>query len=202
MDTKLEGLINKIKKEGIDEAEKASEQILKDAQREAKAIVDEAKKKAEDIKKQAEEEAKKLKTNTESSLRQAARDLVLATKEQLVNLFNQTLKGNISDQLKPDFIKELIVKFVDKWTDKKKSALEILLSKEDKKKLEDLLLKEIKAKFKDSIEIKVSKTIDKGFRVGIKGETLHYDFTDESILESLKEFLNPTINSMLNSSNG
>ena len=197
MDVKLEGLIEKIKKDGIEEANKASESIIHDAREKGELIKEEAKKEAAKIVDDARKEAQKIQANTESSLKQAARDLSLTLKNEITALFDKSLKKKISIQLDPEFLKELIVKLVDKFSPKEGIVLETLVSSKDKQKLQKLLLDALGDQAKEKIEIKVSKTIECGFRIGIKGESLYYDFTDESILESLKEFLNPAISSMI-----
>lgn len=197
MDVKLESLIAKIKKDGIEEANKASEGIIQDAREKADLIKEEAQKEASKIIDNAEKEAQKIKANTESSLKQAARDLSLTLKNEIAALFDKALKRKISAQLDPEFLKELIVKLIDKFLPQKGVVLETLVAQKDKHKLEELLLDALKDKAKDKIEIKASKTIECGFRIGIKDENLYYDFTDESVLESLKEFLNPAISAMI-----
>jgi len=201
MDVKLDSLIEKIKQDGIDKANKKKAEIIQSADKQAKEIIKEADKKADAILEKANEKANKLKGNTQSSLKQAARDTVLATKDQIRKLFNKILKEKISEELDSEFIKKLILKIGDKWSHKKDETLEVLISKDDIKKLLQLLSEEIKKQAKGSIEIKVNDSIGHGFRIGTKGQDLHYDFTDESILESLKEFLNPAIAAMLNSKN-
>jgi len=197
MDAKLEGLIAKIKKDGIEEAKKSSESIIEKAEAQAKTIVDQAKKEAEKIISQGKQEAQKLKANTENSLKQAARDLLLTLKNEINGLFNGIIKRKIAQELDPEFMSKLIVKIVESWSKEKQAALELLVSKADKQKLEALLFKGLKDKAKEEIEIKVSKTITRGFRIGIKGEDLHYDFTEEVLSEAFKEFLNPATSAML-----
>ena len=217
MEVKLESLIAKIKKDGVEEAKKEADKIIQGARREAASIVDRAKREAEKQSEESRRSLEKLKNNTEDSLRQAARDLVLVLKQEITALFNNILKRKIADELDTEFVKELIVRIIDKapplrgqgrhthgeeLPQKNDSVLEILVSKTDKKKLEDLLLSQFKSRAKDIVEIKITKSIDKGFRIGIKGEDVYCDFSDESILESLKEFLNPSIAKILDKNNG
>ena len=197
MDVKLESLIDKIKKDGIEEANKASEAIIQKAKEKSDLIGAESKKEAENIIENAKKEAQKLKANTESSLKQAARDLSLTLKSEIMALLDRGLKKKISTELSPEFLKDLIVKLVDKFSHKKGEGVEVLVSEKDKTKVEKLLLEALKAEAKEVVQIKVSKAIECGFRIGIKGENLYYDFTDETVLESLKEFLNPAISAML-----
>ncbi len=201
MDVKLESLIEKIKKDGIAEAKKAAAAIIKEAKDKASQIIEEAGKEAAQTKNQAESRAKKLKSNTEDSLKQAARDLSLSLKEEIKRLLEKILKHKIAEGLSADFVKELILKIAGKWSTQAE-PLEILVSKEDQQKVEGLVLSELRSQARKKIEVKVSKNIEKGFRIGLKGESLYYDFTDESILESLKEFLNPAVNAILDLNNG
>ena len=202
MDVKLENLIAKIKKDGIDEAQKESQAITDKASQEAAAIIDAARKKAAKLVEEGQKEAEKLKSNGEKSLQQAARDLALALKEQFIGLFDRLLKQKISEQMSPEFLKEIIAKIIDNWSKAKSVELEALVNEKDKKRLEELLSFELKEEAKKTIDIKISKTVEKGFRIGIKGEDVYYDFTDESILEALGEFLNPSLAAILNTNNG
>jgi V/A-type H+-transporting ATPase subunit E len=202
MEMKLDSLIERIKKDGVQEAQKASTQIQQSAKEEADRVIVAAKLEAENIIENAKEEAARLRANTISALKQSARDLMLSVREQLVNLCDAILKEDISKKLTPDFLKELIVKVVDKWSPKKGEVVEVVVAEEDAKKLKQLISAQFKEKTKVTIEIKISRNIDKGFGIGIKGSDVYYDFTDESILEALKTFLNPAMSTMLNISNG
>ncbi len=202
MDVKLESLIAKIKQDGIEEAKKASGDIIKKARAEAEAIVKKASLKAEEIEEKAKTSAAKLKSNSQDSLKQASRDLVLALKAELVALFDRILKQKCGEALSAEFMVGLITKIIEKWAPGKSVDWEVLVSKADKEKIAELLRASLRSQAKTTLEVKVSKAIDKGFRVGIKGEDLHYDFTDQSILEALGEFLNPTFLAILDVNNG
>ena len=179
MDVKLESLIAKIKQDGIEEAEKASKDIIKKAKLEAETIVREAEAKAKRIEERAEALAVKLRSNSEDSLRQASRDLVLALKGELLALFGRILKDKAGEALSAEFMAGLITKIIDKWPPKDSAAWEVLVSKADREKIAKLLAASLKEEAKATIEVKVNKAIDKGFRIGIKGEDLHYDFRSE-----------------------
>ena len=202
MDVKLESLIAKIKQDGIEEAKKASGDIIKKAKAEAEAIVKKASLKAEEIEEQAKTSATKLKSNSQDSLKQASRDLVLTLKTEIVALFDRILKDKAKEALSAEFMAGLITKIIEKWSPGKSVDWEVLVSKADKEKIAKLLKASLRSQAKSTIEVKVSKAIDKGFRVGIKGEDLHYDFTDQSILEALGEFLNPSLSAILDVNNG
>jgi vacuolar-type H+-ATPase subunit E/Vma4 len=77
------------------------------------------------------------------------------------------------------------------------AKMQALVSQQDAKELKDLMLEKTNKALADSLEIKVDRGISKGFRIGKKGEDVYYDFTDESITDFLREFLNPSIKKML-----
>lgn len=197
MEVKLESLIEKIKRDGVGEARKASGELIKNAQEQAAKVIDDARIKAANLIEEAEKEAVGFEKNAEDAIKQAGRDLVLNLKEELTKLFDRILKRDFSEHLTPEFLKQLIVKIIDNWSPGENSSLEIITSSQDKKKLEELLFSHFKDEAKNTITIKASSNIDKGFRIGIKGEDVHYDFSDESILESLKEILTPSISRIL-----
>lgn len=196
METRLESLIEKIKTEGVNEAKKLAQDIENKAKQQAKRILDDANVHAENITAKARQEAEKMQAKVTAALKQASRDVILAVKEDIKRLFANILSQNISQALKEEFVKELIVRVVDNWS-KRKAVLEAIVSDKDKKKLEELLFSQFKEKLKDTIEIKVSRSVDKGFRIGIKGEEAHYDFTSESFLEAFGAFLNPAVAKVL-----
>ena len=193
MEMELNSLIEKIKKEGITEAKSKSEEIIKQAQEQKNTIIKEAEDKAGVIIKKAEKEAERLKDNSQKAIIQAVRDAALSLKEQIKNVFEAILKREIEQTLSDEFIAQLILKLAKSWSEDKKADLEILIKQKDKKRLEELVLSKFKTQLSSGITFKVSPNIDKGIYIGIKGKDVYYDFTDEAILEILKEYLRPFI---------
>ncbi|MFP4547319.1 MAG: hypothetical protein ACLFQM_04250 [Fidelibacterota bacterium] len=195
MDVKLEKLIDKIKTEGVEQAEQEAGQIIQNAKKEADQIVKGANKKADQIIEDAKTETEKLQISGKSALKQAERDAVLVTKERITDILNNVFKKEISENLKPDIVVELIKKMVENSGDDQK--MKALVSQQDIDELEKLLVSKAQKGLADTVEIKVDRGVSKGFRIGKKGEDVYYDFTDESIAEFLREFLNPSIKKML-----
>jgi len=106
MDVRLDSLIEKIKKDGVDKANKKATEIIESANKKAEEVIKEAKKEAASILERASSDAVKLKNNTQSSLKQAARDTALATKDQIIKLINKILKEKISEELDSEFVKK------------------------------------------------------------------------------------------------
>ncbi|MFH1772595.1 MAG: hypothetical protein ABH872_07250 [Candidatus Omnitrophota bacterium] len=202
MEVSLDSLIEKIKKEGVDEAKKAQESIVKKAEKEAKEIINQARRQAEQLKADAKKEADGLIANGKSSINQALRDTVLTVRQRLNEVANSVLNKEISGTLSPEFTKELILKIIDKWAPKQNLDLELIISEKDRVKIEEMILEKIKEKAKQTLNIKVSKNINKGFLIGLRDNDYYYEFTDESITEALKEFLNASTLAQLKDKNG
>jgi V/A-type H+-transporting ATPase subunit E len=200
MEIQLDNLIEKIKKDGIEEARQKREEIVNKAKEEAAAIIDEAKKKAEQIINEAEHDAAQFKKTSELALRQAARDTELLVKQRLIDLFDKVFKKQVANVLAPDFLKDLILKLTENWQEDVNS--EIIINESDKEKLQDLLLSRLKDELRHPIIIRTSDHFSKGFRIELKDEEVYYDFSDESIADVLKRFLNPKLNELLNNKDG
>lgn len=194
-EVKLDSLIEKIKKEGIVEAKRKEEEIICQAKAQAQRIISEAEQKAQIIVEEANQQANKLKSTTNAALNQAGRDLVLTVRDKLQRLCESVFKSRVSGILEPAFLQQIILKLIENWSPQK--SIEVFVSESDKQKLEQLISFSLKKEAKNTIEIKVNKNIRKGFFIGVKGEDVYYDFSDESILQSLKEFLNSTTLSVL-----
>ena len=195
MDVKLDQLIEKIKSEGIEQAEEKSGQILQNAKSEAEKIISAAKKESEKIISLAKEDAEKLQNSGKSALKQAERDAVLVTKEKLTKVLDSVFKQQVSAELKPELLVKLIEKMVENSDDEAK--MKVLVNQQDVAELEKLLVSSANKALANSVEIKVDRGVSKGFRIGKESENVYYDFTDESISEFLREFLNPSIKNML-----
>ena len=196
MEVELKNIIEKIKEEGIGEAEKKASDITKDAETKAESIIKEAQDKKEIILKEAAEASEALKKNGAAAVKQASRDAMLSLREQITALFDSVGKQKIAEQLTPDVLKNMIVTLAEKFK-REKLDVEVLLSEKDKKALEKELFKALKEDIKKGIVVKVSPRVENGFRIGAKGESFYYDFTDEAIAEAFTAFLNPKIMEIL-----
>ena len=195
MNVKLDSLIEKIKADGVDAAKKQAEEIIAATNKNADEIIKKAKDKAAQYEKNAESEAKSYQKNAEIAIQQAARDTVLVLKEKITTILEQALLMDIDKTMDKDFLKDLIVKVAGVWA--KDGDIEILVNGVDVDKLMAELKSALGNNVKSTIEVKLDRKISNGFRIGKKGENLFYDFTDESILEALRIFLNPKLAEIL-----
>jgi len=195
MDVKLDSLIEKIRKEGIEQAQQTADGIIKEAKSKAAAIVDNAKKEAEKIVADGKQQVDQYKKSAEVDLQQAARNIELLLKEKINRLFDNVFKRQVAATMTPDFLAELVKTIVTNWA--KDGKAEVVISDKDKEQLEKVLFAGLKDDLKNKISIRVSSDISSGFRIGMEGEQVYYDFSDESIAETLKSLINPKLKAIL-----
>lgn len=195
MDVKLDSLIEKIRKEGIEEAQQSSEQILKDAKKKASSIADQAKKDADKLIEDGKRQVEQFRANAEADLKQATRNAELLLKEKITALFDNVFKRKVSETMTDEFLQKMILNITGAWG--KDAKAEIVLSEADQKKLESVLFAGLKEDVKKNITIRASNDVSKGFRIGLKDEQVFYDFSDEAVAQVLKTLINPRLKEIL-----
>ncbi|WKC90505.1 V-type ATP synthase subunit E [Borreliella carolinensis] len=190
MQFEVKDLINKIKKDGLEEAERASNDIILKAKREAEEIVARAEEAARALKVKSEKEANDYKSHALEASRQAIRDLIIGVEKNLKSLFENALKDNVSEVFSDNnFLAELIIKITDSWA--KGEKLVIQLNESDFSSLEQILKLKLGNKLKEGMELRPFRGISKGFKIQKKNIGLHYDFSAETIADILFDYLNP-----------
>lgn len=192
MEMELNNLIEKIKKDGVKEAEKQAQEIIAQAQAQAKNILNKAQKDSKDLLDSEKEEIRNFQSASHKALQQAARDVLLSLRSRAVELADRILKQEISDKFTPETLQKIIIKVIENFKDNS-AELEVLVSQEDCKTLERVIFSGLAKEIKNRVSLKGVKSIEKGFRIGKKGENSYFDFSDEALVQAFKRFLNPKL---------
>jgi V/A-type H+-transporting ATPase subunit E len=193
MEVQIQELIDRIKNEGIEEAEKKANRIEEEAKKKAQSIIEDAHKKAGEIIENAKTEAEKFEITGKQAVMQAGRDLILSLRLDIIAIFNALVKKQTKKTFSKDILKELILKITDSWIKKGVSNLEILLSGEDLSLLEEFFSGQFADTLKKGVTISAAKGIDAGFHISEKDSSAFYDITDKGIAEALCQYLNPRL---------
>ncbi|AJA89942.1 ATP synthase subunit E [Borreliella chilensis] len=190
MQFEVKDLINKIKKDGLEEAERVSNDIILKAKKEAEEIVFKAEEAARVLKAKSESEVNDYKSHALEASRQAIRDLIIGVEKNLKSLFENALRDNVVETFSDNnFLAELIIKVTDYWI--KEEKLVIHLNESDFSSLEYILRLKLGNKLEQGIELKPFKGINKGFKIQKKNIGLYYDFSVDTIADILFDYLNP-----------
>jgi V/A-type H+-transporting ATPase subunit E len=199
MEMNLSGIIEKIKKEGVQKAEEEASAILSAAKEEKEKMLEKAKSEARQTIEKAQKDAEKIKQNAETSIRQAARDVILGLRGSIVSLFDSIVKRETGKALDQESIKKMIEALAVKFAAGENSEIEAVLSEKDKEDLSGFFEGKLGKEMASGITLSASREVEKGFRIGKKDSGVYYDFTDEAISEALSSYLNKNLLAILSS---
>lgn len=200
MAEELQGLLERIHEEGVQKAESEKERLISDARKEAAKIVSDAKTEAENIKKQAEDDAKKSEERAKAAIQQAARDIILSLKEDLLKRLKTLVEKAIGEAMTPERMGEILMTMVKEYTSQSPDAepgVEALLNKKDVEDMEKLFNGSLVKDLKEKPEISIGHDFGSGLKVGFKGNDIFFDFTDDAISELICSFIGPKLAAML-----
>ncbi|MBU0571865.1 MAG: hypothetical protein KJ995_01200 [Candidatus Omnitrophica bacterium] len=197
MEMNLDSVIEKLQTEGVNRAEERASAIIKEAETKAANIVSSAKRQKDVMLEKAEKEAEEFRINVEVAIKQAARDVIIAIRAQMEALLDSIIKKEVSAQLTPDVLKDIITKLVTTSIEREEVDLEILLGENDKRALRETLGALLQGELKKGVVIKASPALKKGFRIGKKGENEYYDFSDDAISEAFNFYLNKKLRKII-----
>ncbi len=195
MSENLKGLLEKINQEGIRSAEEKAKAIEDKAKKDAEKILLDSKKLADEIVQKARLEAEKIKVSASLSVKQASRDLLLGLKEDIRNMLNKIVAGEITKALSNEEIAGILADLIGKYSDKNGKAddIKILVKKEDLEKIKNTFISKLKDKVKAGVEFRPSQNISAGFSISFDKGKSYFDFSDEGRLEALSVYLNPEL---------
>ena len=188
----LEGLLQRIREEGTERANQEADQILAVARQQASNIVKEAEAEAKRILQEAESRVAQLSEAGRKAQEQAARDLVLAVRAELVGMLDRLIDRAGRDALTGEALQELILKAsADCLAGDGGKHIEIHLNEKDLARLADSFVSQLKEELQAGVELKAHPGIQAGFRVGSRGGAMFYDFTAPALAEALASLLRP-----------
>jgi len=191
----LQGLLDRIEKEGLDKAEAEKQRILEEARKEAEALIDKAKEEAGQTVATAKAEAEKLRTSGEADLRQAARDVLISLEEEVKKLLTSIVQEEVAGALTPERLSEVIYELAVSYAKNSEvKGLEVMANPEQLDSLCSTFQERLGARLKiHPIELKPVPDIDAGIKVSFNEDAVLHDFSSEAITEMLCGYLNPRI---------
>ncbi len=197
MSVQLKELLEKIKQEGVREAEQQADQVKKEAERKASQIVANAKQEAAAHLEKAKAEASQFEHASKEAIKQAGRDLVLSVKSEIKRLVELILLAEIREAVDSQFLKDALIALLQAWGKEREEQIQILLPEKSAEDIRQYILGKLKAEVKKGVEISPSAQIGVGFRIAEKDGSAYYDFTDRGLTEYLMEYLNPKLTELL-----
>ena len=195
MESQLQSLIDKIRTDGVAEAEKQGKEVIDEAEKRAARVVADAESQAQGILDRAKQDAARTEDAGKKALEQAGRNLVLGLERNITELFDRVLKDEISEALTPEILAGLLESVIGKW--EPESGVVVELGPKDSEQLTKGLLAKVQERAKGGVTLKPVETLDAGFSISEKNGSVFYDFTSGGIAEILAEYLNPMLGEIL-----
>lgn len=198
----LQGLLDRINKEGLEKAEESKAAIIAEAKSEAKNIIAEATKKAEEIVAEGKKEAATLQAAGESGCQQAARDVLVSLESSIKQVLSSVVKQSVAESMTPETLSELIGTLAKAYVEGADTKLEVMASPEQVEALQQTFIGKLADTFKGGIEVQPVPSVDAGIKVSLDGESVVHDFTADAVSEMFCAYLNPRILEIISKTKG
>lgn len=194
MAEELQPLLEQIRKEGVEKAQKEASDLLAQAKEKAAQMVREAEAKAKALVAKAEIDAEIYTQRSTATLEQAARDILITVGQGIENIIAELVAESTKEALKIEVLEQMMVKMAEACAASHgETRIELLVSEADQKDMVKFFADKYREKMIHGIELHTDKEILKGFKVSFADDHVYLDFTQEAIAESLTAFLRPKL---------
>ncbi len=198
MEVQLQELIDQIKKDGVEAAETEAEAIVKAAKENAEQIIADAQAQADKILSLARTEAERMAKSSEDAIRQAGRNLLISFRESVARELRAIVGENVTAVYSSDALASLIISLIENWANKPDAEdIAVILNTEDLNKLEEHLLAALKEKMLKGITLKANDHFDGGFRIAVRDGGAYYDYSADTVVDMLSNYLSPKVTELL-----
>lgn len=202
MDIQVGELIERIKQEGVAEAERQAAAIVARAEAQAAAIMKEAEKTSARLAAEGREKAAADERSGRAALELAARDLVLKLREEIGKTFEAVIRRETAAALTPETLKAVLPGLIKNWREASSEDPALLVPPDQASALEAFFRDKLAADLRGGFEIRPLPGLRAGFRVGEKSGSAYYDFSAEAIGGLLAQFLQPRLAEIMKSAVG
>ena len=198
MEIQLQELIDQIKKNGVEQAENEAEKIINSANEKAEEIIRDAQTKANSIITNAKNENQQIVKSSEDAIQQAGRNLLISFRESVERELNIILSQSVDNLYSSEALSKIIIDVIEGWTQKPDiDDLSVILNSDKLVLLENTILSGLKDRLISGITLKPNDNFNGGFRVLIENECAYYDYSTETVVDMLSNYLSPKIVKLL-----
>jgi V/A-type H+-transporting ATPase subunit E len=195
----LQGLIERLQREAVDEGKQAAARLVEAAQAEADARIKRAEREAAALRSDAERDAAATLERGRNALQQAARDQLIALKRAIDAQFEALVRGSLAGALTPATLAAMLAKMAGAYASRsgRERRMAVLLAPEDLEQLVHHYAERYREELRLGVELRLDDQPSKGFRVVIDDDHVEHDFTLEAITEVMMGHLRPELAKLL-----
>ncbi len=190
MDIRVQELLEKIKRDGVEDAKSQAAKIIADAEAKRIETLAAAEKEAKAIIEKAKTDALRAEESGKAALLQSSRDLIRAFKGEIEKLLAAIVKGQTESAFSADTLKKAVPAVLEAWAKSGSDDVSLMLPEADLKGLDAYFREALAEKLKKGLEIKPLKDAKAGFRITEKNGSAYYDFSAEAVAGMLSAYLN------------
>jgi V/A-type H+-transporting ATPase subunit E len=190
MDSRVQEILEKIKREADDEARAESDRLLAEAEARRQEILANAEKEARAITEKARQEARRFEEAGRASLQQAARDLIRSFRGEVEHVLSAIVRNETQARYDEQILTKVIPLVLTAWAEKNGGDLKVLVPEEQLESLETWAAVNLRKTLSGGVELKPLKGLKAGFRIMEKDGAAYYDFSAEAVAEMLAGYLN------------
>ena len=182
----LQGLLEKINRDGVEKAEAEAKKIIDAARAKADALVKDALAKADQSKADAEKASAAYAERAAETIRQSARDIVIGVKDSVTALLESLLAKNVEKAL-DDSAAQIVTDAIKDMTGPGEIRCGAKLAATLNSQLSTL----------NSFTLTTDEALGAGFTVKLDGGRVEHDFTAATISTELAKRLRPDLAKLL-----
>jgi V/A-type H+-transporting ATPase subunit E len=194
MAEELQGLLERIQKDGIEKADTESAKIVGAAKAKAAEIISSAKKEAEGILAKAEADGQIFEARGKSAISQAARDVILSVGDTITATLEGIVSKHVDNALSKDDFPAIVKSAVMTYCENSSAEnIEVITGEDQREKVTAFFMSEMADQMKNGLSIKGDRNIVSGFIVSLKADGVHHDFTGETLTNAIGTLLRPEL---------
>jgi V/A-type H+-transporting ATPase subunit E len=195
MDEQLQGLLDRIHREGVERADAEAARIVGEAEERAAGIIGDAERRAAELRNAAETDAAATLERGHTALEQAGRDFLLSLQKSIESVLRATLCETVAEALTPDIMAQILVRLADAYAahDMNESRVDVLLSPEDRDAVGAIVMEKYRDLVRQGLNLRPDERVEDGFKVSFVDYNLYHDFSAEALAEALAPVLKPPL---------
>jgi V/A-type H+-transporting ATPase subunit E len=190
MEIQLQELLERIKREGMEAAEKEAASILTDAEKKRDAILAQAETEAAAVGAEAKAAAARETEAGKAALERASRDLILAFRDKIAAVLEAVVRKETAAALDADVLRQALPGVLKSLAAGSSDDLAVLLDPATLKKIEGRFDALLGSELKKGVELRPFPDVSSGFRVAERNGAAYYDFSGPSVAELFSKHLN------------
>ncbi|MCU4164500.1 hypothetical protein [Carboxylicivirga caseinilyticus] len=181
----LEGIVAKLKEQGINAGEAEKQRIIEDAKKQAEAIISDAENKKRTIIDEANSKAEQAEKNAQTAIKQASRDMIEATKVAVLKYMESVFGGLTQSLFKQEQYLQELVKAVVATIEGGKT---VSVPAETLKAMESFIVSE---GLKEQVELKPLTNSEAKIEIQSKGNSgVQFVLSDSDIQQAMFALMN------------